>query len=80
MMTPAETAVVSLTPEIMNTVNRKLPRKDSKNTSPRVWRVSGGSSAGLRSQCAMATPPMPKRSQASRKTGNTTARGLVSAT
>ena len=42
--------------------------------------VSGGSSGGFFSQCSMATPPMPKRSQASSSTGKIAASGLDSAT
>ena len=42
--------------------------------------VMAGSCAGRRSQCSMARPPMPKRSQASRKTGIAAAIGLDSAT
>ena len=80
MITPAETALVMLTPYSMQMENRKLPRNDSRNTSCRVCRVIGGSSAGLRSQCSMAKPPMPKRSQASRNTGSAAASGLDSAT
>ena len=80
MITLAATAVVSRMPAIMHSVNRKLPKKDSRNSSQRVRGVIGGSPAGLRSQCSMAPPPMPKRSQASSITGNTNASGLVSAT
>ena len=36
MMTPADTALVRLTPNSMQMENRKLPRKDSRNTSRRV--------------------------------------------
>ena len=80
MMTPAVTALVRLTPEIMHSVNKKLPRNASRNSSLRVEAVNLGSSAGLGSQCTMATAPMPKRSQASRKIGRVAARGLDNAT
>ena len=79
-MTPAETALVSLTPVIMHTVKRKLPRNDSRNSKRRVRGVNGGSLAGFFSQCSMATPPMPKRNQASKSTGKISASGLDSAT
>ncbi len=36
MVTPAVTALVSPTPEIMHSVNRKLPRNDSRNSSRRT--------------------------------------------
>ena len=36
MITPADTALVRLTPNSMQIENRKLPRKDSRNTRPRV--------------------------------------------
>ena len=80
MITPADTALVMLTPNSMQIENRKLPRKDSRNTSLRVWAVMGASPNGLRSQCSMASPPMPKRSQASRNTGIAATKGLDSAT
>ena len=80
MITPAEVALVRLTPEIMQMVNRKLPKSDCRNSSPRVCVVIGGSSGVLRSQCGMATTPMPKRSQASRKIGNVAASGFDNAT
>lgn len=79
-VTPAEAALVRATPYSMHTVKRKLPRNDWRNSSRRVGQVSGGSSTGLGSQCSMATPPMPKRIQASRSTGKTVVRGLESAT
>ena len=53
MITPAETALVMLTPYNMESENRKLPRKDSRNSRRRVCGVMGGSSAGRRSQLAM---------------------------
>ena len=80
MITPAETALVRLTPYSMQIENRKLPRNDSRKTRRRVARVMGGSFAGLRSQGSMASAPMPKRSQASRNTGNAATSGLDSAT
>jgi len=79
-ITPAETAEVSRMPPSMHSVKRKLPRKLSRNSSRWVRRFSGGSSAGRRSQCAMAMPPMPKRSHASSTTGSTASSGLDSAT
>ncbi len=80
MITPADTALVMLTPVIMHSVKRKLPKNDSRKISTRLRADKGCSLAGLRSQRSMATPPMPKRSQPRRNTGSTTARGLVSAT
>ena len=80
MMTPADTAVVMLTPNSMQMVNKKLPRKDSRKIRRLVAAVMGGSPAGLRSQCGMAKEPMPKRSQASKATGNTAIKGLDKAT
>jgi hypothetical protein len=80
MITPAETALVRLTPHSMHSENRKLPRKDSRNSRRRVRGVRGASVAGLRSQCSIARPPMPKRSQASRNTGIAAASGFDSAT
>jgi len=80
MMTPAETALVMLTPVIMHTVNRKLPKKDSRNTSILVWPEIAGSAAGLTSQRVIAMAPMPNRIQPSKKTGNASDSGLVSAT
>ena len=80
MMTPADTALVRLTPNIMQIENRKLPRNDSRNTSARVRPVIGGSSAGRLSQCGMAAAAMPKRSHASRNTGNAATSGFDSAT
>ena len=80
MMTPADTALVRLTPNSMQIENRKLPRKDSRNSSCRVCAVMSGSSAGLRNQCSMAAPPMPNRSHASRNTGMAATSGLDSAT
>ena len=79
-MTPAATALVRLTPYNMQIENRKLPRKDSRNTSMRVWPVIGGSCAGLRSHGNIATAAIPKRIQPSRKTGNAATRGLDKAT
>ena len=68
------------TPNNMKMENRKLPRKDSRNSSRRVWLEISGSPAGFFSQFHMATPPMPKRNQASRNTGNTSTKGLDKAT
>jgi hypothetical protein len=70
--TPAATADVSSTPYSMQIENRKLPRKLSQNSSRRSCGDSGASPGSRRrTQCAMATAAMPKRSQASRNTGNT---------
>ena len=80
MITPADTALVRLTPNSMQIENRKLPRKDSRNTRPRVRGVIGGSSGGRRSQCGIASAAMPKRSQASSSTGNAATSGLDRAT
>ena len=80
MVTPAVTALVMATPLIMHSVKRKLPKKDSKNSSNLVWPDSAASFAGRLSQPSMAITPMPKRSQASNMTGNTAANGLESAT
>ena len=80
MITPADTALVRLTPSSMHTENKKLPRNDSRNKSPRRRGVRGGSSAGRGSQWAIASAPMPKRSHASSITGNAATRGLDSAT
>ena len=80
MMTPADTAVVMLTPHNMHTVNKKFPRNDSRNTNRLVLVLRGGSSLGRRSQCGMARAPMPKRNQASNATGNTATMGFDKAT
>ena len=80
MITPADTALVMLTPVIMQIENRKLPRNDSRKTSIRVLRVSGASFAGFRIQRNMATAPIPKRNQANKNTGKAATSGLVSAT
>ena len=79
MMTPAEIALVMLTPYSMQIVNRKLPRKDSTKTSFLVAQVMDGSETGFASQCGIAKPPMAKRSQASNMTGRTATRGLARA-
>src|SRR5450830_566094 len=80
MMTPADTALVMLTPVIMQIENRKLPRNDSRNTSNFMRGANGASSAGFFSQRNIATAPMPKRNQASKNTGSASASGLVRAT
>jgi hypothetical protein len=80
MITPADTAVVMLTPNSMQMENKKLPKKDCQNSSQRVRAVQAGSSGGRRSQCGMANPPKPKRSHASRKTGKAATSGFESAT
>ena len=58
----------------------KLPRKLSQNSSRRSRADSGASPAGRFSQCSIASAAMPKRSQASRKTGNTATSSLDSPT
>ena len=80
MITPAATALVMLTPNSMQIENKKLPRNDSKNTNQRVCDVIGASPTGFFSQCAIASPPMPKRSQASKNTGIAATSGLDKAT
>ena len=80
MMTPADTALVMLTPKSMQMEKRKLPRNDSRKTRRFVCADMGGSFAGLRSQWSIARPPMPKRIHASRKTGMAATSGLDSAT
>ena len=78
--TPAETALVKLTPYNMQIENRKLPRSDSRNSSSRMRGAKGASLAGLRNQGSMATAAMPKRIQASRNTGRMATSGLDKAT
>ncbi len=80
MITPADTALVRLTPNSMQIENMKLPRNDSRNTSQRVRAVIGGSSGVRLSQCGMASAAMPKRSHASSSTGKAATRGLERAT
>src|SRR3546814_20541751 len=79
IITPADTAPVRLTPSIMQSVNRKLHRKDSRKINLRVCGDRTGSVLGLRNQRNMAMPPMPKRNQPRRNTGSTIAHGLVKA-
>ena len=71
MITPAASAEVSATPNSMHTENRKFPKKDSRNSNCRSWRDSGASAGGRVTHPAIATAAMPKRSPASRNTGNT---------
>jgi len=78
--TPADTALVMLTPYNMQMENRKFPRKDSRNRRSRIRLSINGSSAGLRSHGSIARPPIPKRIQASRNTGMAATSGLESAT
>ena len=78
--TPAVTAPVMLTPNSMQIENKKLPKNDSRNSRRLVWPVIGASSTGFFSQCNMAAPPIPKRSQASKKTGRAATSGLDKAT
>ncbi len=80
MMTPAASAEVSATPKSMKMEKRKLPKKDSKKSSVRSRRLSGASPGWRLTHEAMATAAMPKRSQASRKTGKTSTSVLESAT
>jgi len=68
--TPAASAEVAITPYSMQIENRKFPMKLSQNSSTRSRRDRGASPGTRRSQCSMATAAMPKRSQASRNTGN----------
>ncbi len=79
-MTPADTAVVMLTPYNMQIENRKLPTNDSRNSRVRTWGVIAASWAGLRNQGSIATAAMPKRIQPSRNTGRAATSGLESAT
>ena len=79
-MTPAAAAEVSATPDSIRIENRKLPNSDCTNSVPISERFSGASPGRLRSQGSIATAPMPKRSQASRKTGSAAVSGLLSAT
>jgi hypothetical protein len=79
-MTPADTALVMLTPKSMQIEKRKFPKKDSKNKSPLVRRSIGSSDVGFFSHPAIATAAIPKRSQANKKTGIAATRGLESAT
>src|SRR3546814_17319774 len=77
IITPADTAPVRLTPSIMQSVNRKLPRKDSRKINLRVCGDRTGSVLGLRKQRNMAIPPLPKRNQTRRNTGRTIHRQSV---
>ena len=79
-ITPADTALVRLTPYSMQIENRKLPTKDSRNSRRRVCAVKGASSAGLRNQGSMAMAAMPNRIHASSSTGNAATSGLDKAT
>ena len=69
--TPAATAELSITPYSMQIEKRKLPRKLSQKSRYRSCCDSGVSPAWRGSQLNIATAPMPKRSHASRNTGNT---------
>ena len=80
MITPADTALVRLTPNSMKIENRKLPRNDSRKTRPRVRALMGASSGARRSQCGMANAAMPNRSHASSSTGKAATSGLERAT
>ena len=63
-------------PASMQIENRKLPKNDSRNSSRWMRASSGASSAGRRSQGAIATAAIAKRSQASRNTGKITTSAL----
>jgi hypothetical protein len=69
--TPAATAEVAATPKSMQIEKPKLPRKLSQNNSRRSRAANAGSPTARGSQCGIASAAMPKRSQASRKTGKT---------
>jgi hypothetical protein len=60
----------------MQMLNRKLPRKLSQKRSLRSPLVSGASPGGRGSHVTIAAAAMPKRSQASRNTGNAATRSL----
>ena len=77
---PAATAEVSATPLSMQTEKRKLPKKLSQNSSQRSRLPRRGSPGVRRSQPSIATAAMPKRSQASSSTGNSTTSAFDSAT
>jgi hypothetical protein len=76
MMTPAASAELCVMPKSMQIENKKLPKKDSRKSSPCVRRSSGASSDGLCSHSAMATAAMAKRSHARMKTGKTITRAF----
>jgi hypothetical protein len=69
-----------LTPKSMQIENKKLPKNDSMKTSSFVRELIIGSLVGFFNQCIIANPPMPKRSHASKNTGNTMVSGFESAT
>jgi len=66
MITPAASAEVRATPNSMHTENRKLPKKDSRNSSQRSCGLRRASPGCRFTQPAIATAAMPKRSQASK--------------
>ena len=76
MITPAASAELRYTPASMQIENRKLPKNDSRNSRRRVGASRGCSFAGRRSQGAIATAAIAKRSQASRNTGKITTSAL----
>ena len=78
--TPAEIALVMLTPYSIQIENRKLPRNDSINSSSLVRAVNGASLAGFRSHGNKAMAAMPKRIHANRNTGSIATKGLDKAT
>ncbi len=61
---------MACTPNSMQMLNRKLPKKLSQNSNRRSRGESGASPAGRFNQGSMATAAMPKRSQASKNTGS----------
>ena len=79
-MMPAAMALVWLTPYSMQIEKRKLPRKDSRNSSPFIRRFKTGSCSGLRNQWGTAKAPITKRNQAKANTPNTLTKGLAKAT
>ncbi len=80
MTTPAASAEVCSTPNSMQTENSTLPNRLCRNSSRRSLRVVGASQGSRRSQCSIAGAAIAKRSQASRKTGNTASSSLDSPT
>jgi hypothetical protein len=73
-------AVVRWMPDSMNTENRKLPRKDIRNSQRCSVPVSGASPGARRVHGAIATAPIAKRRNASANTGNAATSGFDRAT
>ena len=69
--TPAATAEVKATPNSMHTEKPKLPSRLAQNISRLSGADKAASPGARRTQCAIASAAMAKRSQASRNTGNT---------